>query len=254
MEDKLYFKAACPKCNKHETFNILDVVNDQDSKYAECFISDEWREYYYDLFSVNSICKSCKRFVCGSVAAICDEVKNSSSELSDFALEDGEIVQSENLFINFDVPPLIPQQHFSSPPVADMSYLFKQAERCYDIHAWDAVVILCRKVIDIQSKKMWREKFETKPISNLCNRVYKILADGDNFDKEVPIEEQLDCLNENHKLLYDIEQIRHWGNFAAHSEICVHSDDAECAIIYTKSFIDAYYEWSRSLAKSKAEI
>jgi hypothetical protein len=254
MEGKFFFKGTCPKCKKYETFDVLNVGSDNTSKYAESFKFDDWRDYDYELFSINSVCPSCEHFVCGSVAVIWDEEKNSSAVLSDFASEDGEILQNENLFIEFDVPPLIPQQHLSSPQVADMHYLYTQAERCYDIHAWDAVVILCRKIVDIQSVEMWRQMFITTPNSNLYARVREILADGESFDKDMPIEDQLDYSNENHKLLYDIEQIRNWGNFAAHSEICVQSDDAESAIVFTKSFINAYHEWSRSLAKSKAEI
>lgn len=254
MDENLYFKDKCPKCAKNETFNILNVSCDNESKYAEAFKFDNWYEYDFELFSISSVCSNCKHLVCGSVSVIWDEVKNSSAKLFDFSSSNGEILQNENLFIQFDVPPLIPQQHLSSPPVADMNYLYEQAKRSYSIHAWDAVVILCRKVIDIQSAKMWREMFQTKIESNLYKRVQKILADGTTFDRDIPIDEQLDYSNENHKLLYDIEQIRSLGNFAAHSEICVHSDEAESAMIYTQSFMDAYYKWSRTLAESKAEI
>lgn len=247
MKDKLFFKGTCPKCKTYETFNVLEVSQENESYYAEAFKYDDWREYDYNLFSIVSVCQSCKHYVCGNVAAIWNEKKNSSALLLNFASDDGELIQDENLFIEFDVPPLIPQQHFFSPPIADMDYLYKQAERCYAINAWDAVVILCRKIVDIQSAKMWRKSFETKPISNLYKRVYKLLADGENFDKNKPIEDQLDYSNQNHKLLYDIEQIRFWGNMAAHSEICVHSEEAEGSIIYTRSFIDAYYEWSKRL-------
>ena len=255
MESKLFFKGTCPKCDTYDNFKILHSSSDNASKYAESFVFDEWREYNYELFSIVSLCDSCKHYVCGNVAAAWNEVKNAKASLSDFASEDGEIVQNEDLFIEFDVPPQIPQQHLSSPPVADMHYLYEEANRCYKIHAWDAVVILCRKVVDIQSAKMWREKFTgTRVEGNLYKRVYKLLADDIDFKNDIPIDEQLDHSNQDHALLYDIEQIRFWGNFAAHSEICVHSDDAEGAIIYTKSFIDAYYEWSTNLAKSKEDI
>ena len=224
-----------------------------ESRYAESFTRDDWREYDYELFSITSNCNYCKRYVSGNVAAIWDESKNCNAMLSDFASENGEIKQDEKIFIEFDVPPLIPQQHLSSPPVADMHFLYEQANRCYDIHAWDAVVILCRKVVDIQSAKMWRQMFGTKPKSNLHERVYNILASGVEFDKNIPIEEQLDLSNENHGLLNDIEQIRFWGNSAAHSELCVDSDDAERAMIYTQSFMKAYYKWSKRLETSEAE-
>ncbi|ELJ9746546.1 hypothetical protein RT917_004507 [Vibrio parahaemolyticus] len=254
MKERLFFRDRCPKCHNNETFNIQNISSDNASKYAEAFVKDEWREYDYELFSITSNCNSCKHYVSGNVAVIWDELTNSNAVLSDFASDNGEIKQNENIFIEFDVPPLIPQQHISSPPVANMHFLYEQASRCYDIHAWDAVVILCRRIIDIQSAKMWRQMFGTKPNSNLYKRVYKILARGEVFDKDIPIEEQLDFTNENHKLLYDIEKIRFWGNFAAHSELCVHSDDAESAIIYTQSFMNSYYKWSKNLQTSDAEI
>lgn len=250
MEKTLFFKDTCPKCKKHGIFNILNVGSENSSKYAESFVSDEWRQYDYELFSINSACKICKHFVCGSVAVIWDEEKNSSAALSDFASEEGEILQNANLFIEFDVPPLIPQQHLSSPPTVDINYLYQQAERCYDIHAWDAVVILCRKVVDIQSAKMWRQMFGAKPIPVLYERVLKILSDGKLFDKNEPIEDQLDYSNKKHKLLHDIEQIRKLGNFAAHNEICVGSDDAEGAMIYTKTFINTYYKYNEQSSKT----
>ncbi|EPU3916160.1 hypothetical protein ACVWV7_000222 [Aeromonas hydrophila] len=250
MESKIFFKGVCPKCKEHQKFNIINVSCENESQYAESFIRDAWREYDYELFSITSNCNNCKHYVSGNVAIIWNEYKNCNAMLSDFASENGEIKQDENIFIEFDVPPLIPQQHLSSPPVADMHFLYEQANRCYDIHAWDAVVILCRKVIDIQSAKMWWKMFGTKPKSNLYARVCKILAHGEVFDKSLPIEEQLDFSNENHRLLYDIERIRSLGNFSAHSELCVHSDDAEGALIYTQSFMEAYYEWSNKLNAS----
>ena len=231
MKKNLFFKCVCPKCDKYDIFNIINVGNENNSEYAECFVSGEWREYDYDYFSISSFCKNCRHFVCGSVSVVWDEEKNKNAALSDFSSPEGELLQNSNLFINFDVPPLIPHQHYSSPLNVNVDYLYVQAKRCYKINAWDAVVILCRKIIDIQSDLIWRSIFKTEPISNLSQRVIRIFAKEVNFDKEIPVDEQLDLLNPNHRLLYSIEQIRVLGNFAAHSSVFVDAGDAETALI-----------------------
>lgn len=251
MINEIFFNDTCPKCKKKQKFYIINCSTGNKTKHAESFIRDEWREYDYEKFSITSNCGNCKHYVSANVAIISDKSKNSETTLSDFALGNGEIRQDEKIFIEFDVPPLIPQQYESSLPLADMHFLFEQANRCYDIHAWDAVVMLCRKIVDIQSQVMWREIFETEPESTLYNRIYKILTNEGEFDKNLPIEDQLDYSNEDHIFLYDTEKIRLEGNFAAHSEICIDSDDAEGALVYTESFMESYYKWSKKMKEYK---
>lgn len=99
MGNRIFFRETCPKCKEYQTFNILNSSCETKPLYARSFIKDDWREYDYDLFSISSSCNNCKHYVSGSLAAIRDELKNSSEMLSDFALENGEIIQDENVLI-----------------------------------------------------------------------------------------------------------------------------------------------------------
>lgn len=243
MTKKVFFTGTCPKCKKQGVFNVIDYSSDNDSHYAEAFVGYEWREYDFFLFSISSKCNNCKLYVCANIAAIYDSEKNSTAPLDEYADSNGELIENETLLIEFDYPPVLPPQYIESPIRVNENHLYDQAKRCYDIHAWDAVGVLCRKIIDIATAKIWTNKFNSK-IPTLSDRILKLLKDGDVFDKKRPLEEQLDFNNEKHKILYDFDKIRSLGNDASHSQSVFDNEDAEYIIILTHFFLKRISEIS----------
>ncbi len=242
MSDSLFFREKCPKCRaKNVRFEVMSESISDDSIYAEAYVYDDWREYDYFLFSLSSKCNECNRIVSADVAVIHNFEKNSKCEsLKEFSSIDGELISNEKLLIHFNSPPVIPMQPISSPTIVDILHLFEQMVQCYNIKSWDAVGMLCRKIIDIESQKMWHKKFPGIRCPNLYNRVEKLLVP----DKDV--EKSDGCLNidnKNHKILNRIEQIRLLGNEAAHSELLFDETDAETGYIFTMFFMDEIIGW-----------
>lgn len=248
MDGKLFFSKSCPKCNTNGKFEVLLASEKNESAYAVYFYYDDWRSYDFFLFSIVSYCRSCNNYVSANVAAIHDEVKNASSPLYTYSNDNHELVENENLIIDFDIPPLIPSQHFSSPPTVNMSDLYSQAEKCFSLRAWDSVGILCRKIIDLESSKMWQLRFPNKECpQNFAERLEKLLVKNVRKNKKVGkferIEEKLNFSKIDHEMFYNMDFIRQQGNYAAHNILVFHSDEAEAMLIFTKKFMSDYEKW-----------
>ncbi|AXY33872.1 hypothetical protein [Yersinia pseudotuberculosis] len=248
MDRKLFFSKRCPKCNTDGRFEVLLASEKNESIYAEYFYYDKWRSYDFCLFSIVSYCNSCCNYVSANVAAIHDEVKNATSPLSVFSDNNSELVENENIIIDFDVQPLVPPQYFSSPPTVNMRDLYSQAEKCYSLRAWDSVGVLCRKIIDIESTKMWSIRYPNKECpKNFAERLEKLLVKNIRKNKKVGkfdrIENNLDFSKIDHELFYGMDIIRTQGNDAAHNLLVFHSDEAEAMLIFTMKFMDDYETW-----------
>ncbi|TKC81622.1 hypothetical protein FAZ69_27010 [Trinickia terrae] len=252
MAIPLYFEAKCPRCERYGKFQISENSTDNGSVVAEMYHHDEWRTYDFGLFSVVSFCGSCNNFVCACVSVIHDEVKNSTASLENFSDEHRQLKQSKDLIINFDVPALFPPKYFP-PLTVDIFDLYNQAEKCYRLQAWDAVGILCRKIIDIKSIHMWNARFpDKKPAQPLFARMKQLLVgdiSGTSDDKNAEIRNLLDFDNIDHRLFYDMDNIRANGNDATHGLVAYLADDAESALIYTKNFMELSGKWTSSHRK-----
>ncbi|CCN82118.1 hypothetical protein VIBNISFn27_1000002 [Vibrio nigripulchritudo SFn27] len=242
MSDSLFFRKECPKCRaKNVRFEVVSESISNEPIYAEAFLYDDWREYDYFLFSLSSKCNECNRIVSADVAAVYDFEKNSKCEsLKEFASDDGELICNENLLIHFNYPPVIPMPPISSPTTVDTRHLFEQMVQCYSIKSWDAVGMLCRKIIDIESQRMWRKKFPSSRCPNLYERVKKLLVPEIDDLKN---DDNLNLENKNHELFYRIDQIRLLGNEAAHSELLFDQTGAEAGYIFTMFFMDEIIGW-----------
>ncbi|EHH1260652.1 hypothetical protein J7H92_004491 [Vibrio parahaemolyticus] len=165
----MFCRTTCPKCNHYSRFEILQVRGDVASVIAEHFVEYEWDTYHFNKFSLICSCSNCENFESGQV--VCAAEKSNITEFECFLDENNELHETDKVFINLDVPTITPQQFTSSPSVSNANYLYSQAEKCYKLHAWDTVVIICRKIIDLKSIEMWKQKFTSKPHSNLNTRV-----------------------------------------------------------------------------------
>lgn len=245
--DRLFFFQQCPKCEAKGRFDILLCSEKNESIYAEYFYMDDWVCYDFCLFSVVSYCNKCQNYVSANIAVVHDEIKNSTSPLYEFASQSLELKQNKKLIIDFDVRPLIPPQYHSSPPIVDMRDLYEQAKKCYSIRAWDAVGMLCRKIIDVESKRVWNVIYPEKDCPrNMDVRIKKLLIPNIVKRKSVKkngVEKSLNWGNLKHRLFYDMEQIRYQGNYAVHDNLEFNSADAEGMLIITLNFMDSYDDW-----------
>lgn len=248
MKDQLFFSASCPMCRKYGAFPVLITSTETESFMRSHFHHDEWNDYDFNLFSIASKCAHCKNIVSASVAAICDYEKNSKASLSEYADENAELKTDIKLIINFDVPVLLPPHESSSPNTIEIADLYEQAKKCFQLHAWDAVGVLCRKIIDIESTHMWRLRHPNqKPPRTLAKRVEKLLVEDVKKNHGIGSQElrdHLDFNNMDHRLFYDMDIIRENGNEAAHSILAFYDDEAEAMLVFTQSFLSLSAEWS----------
>lgn len=249
---KLHFKGTCPKCNNKNTF-FIDSVNDGNFPEAySIFHFDQWRTFCFYPFSIVSTCSKCNQYVCANVSVQNDNITDDST-LNDYSDTNGELKENENLIINFDVQPLIPPQPLESPLVTSSHDLYEQAMGCFKIRAWDAVGIVCRKIVDIETQKLWRifHPFDINlgiddkknRIPDLSERLEKLLVPeirtGDK--KTISRSEIYKNINPEefkHKIFYAADSLRTNGNDAAHGIISFGQDDAEHSLIEADYFID----------------
>lgn len=211
----------------------------------------EWREYDFFLFSVGSKCENCYHYVAANVAAIYDEQKNSKASLCDYSNQDGELKQSAYLLIDFDCPPLMPPAVVGGEEMLDFNYLFEQAEKCYSIRAWDAVCVLCRKIVEFGTSKLWRRVRGRAKLPGLAERLKELFVNS-SVDLNRPLENQLNFNDPKHRMLYGGNHIRILGNEAAHEHAYVfNEEDAESALAFTGSFLEEFYVLQKITLKNK---
>lgn len=236
----LFFRSSCPRCKKRGDIEIIASSQENESFNLDKFHCDDWRKFDFGLFSIACYCQNCKNFVSASVSVAHDEAKNATVKLADFA-EKNQIRPGAELIIDFDVPALYPIQHFSSPSVVSVSDIYEQAGKCYSLHAWEAVGILCRKIVDIQSISMWELRYPDKNYPHTLNqRLEELLVKGVKKKNKIERSELADALNFNsikHRLFYDMDRIRESGNDAAHSILAYHADEAEAMLVFTRNFL-----------------
>lgn len=252
MTETIFFKSNCPRCGHYGEFKVLASSTENVSPVMEKFHYDQWRTFDFGLFSISSFCENCKNYVCATVSIVNNELKNPTATLKDFAETNLQLKINKNLFIDFDVPVLPPPQSFSSPQTVNILDLFEQAKKCYSLQAWDSVGVICRKIIDIESIKMWQLSHpQSTPAKTLFTRLKKLLLANFSQNEKNDIRDQLDPKNIEHQLFHDMHNIRLTGNDAAHSLLLYHSDEAESALIYTENFLLLSDQWTSSLQRTE---
>lgn len=254
MEKPLFFKSSCPRCGKYGIILVVTSSQYNESFYLDKFHHDDWRAFDFGLFSIACYCPECKNYASASVAVAHDEIKNATVKLVDFANENNELKLGAEFIIDFDVPALLPPQHFSSSPVVSVSDIYEQARKCYSLQAWEAVGILCRKIVDIQSIFMWKTRYPGKEYPRtLAQRLEDLLVKDVKEKNKIARSEVSEFLNFdsiNHRLFYDMDRIRESGNDAAHEMLTYHDDEAEAMLIFTQNFLDESESWMYSLRKT----
>ncbi|HGN1753518.1 TPA: hypothetical protein ACKRTC_000613 [Proteus mirabilis] len=256
MSDKLLLNGRCPRCNHDNNLLILHINNESDGCSYKVFRNDEWKYFCFNSFSVALYCSKCKNYASADIA-IDNEKITPHSKLSDFADKNGVLSENKDVIIDIDTPALLPPQHTDSPSTTCVSDLFKQAEQCYKIKAWDAVGIVCRKIIDIEMQKLWRQLYpydvnkteKQNKIPALANMLEAIFAPeirnlkGDKSG--IKRSEIINLINGNdikHKIFYVADNLREIGNEAAHSILAFSQDEAEHALISAEYSMDLINE------------
>jgi hypothetical protein len=252
VEKTLFFRSSCPRCKKYGDIQIIASSQENASFNLDIFHYDDWRAFDFGLFSIACYCQNCKNFLSASVSVAHDEEKNATVKLVDFAKKH-QIRPGADLIIDFDVPALFPIQHYSTPAVVSISDIYEQAQKCYSLHAWEAVGILCRKIVDIQSIFMWELRYPGKDHPHaLYQRLEELLIKGVKKKTKIAHSELANVLNLNsikHRLFYDMDRIRESGNDAAHSILAYHADDAEAMLVFTQNFLGISEKWISDLCK-----
>lgn len=262
MKNDLFFQRNCPRCKTLGLFKILAFSTENQPALRCVFHHDEWRDFDFGLFSVATFCSACKNFAAATISLAQDGDKNESLELAGFANEKGQLRESESLIISFDVPVLLPPELRYKHPVADTAELFIQARRCYDLGAWDAVGMVCRRILDLDSAGWWRLCFPDREVPrNIFDRLETLLINGLRKERRLrsgeSIEDHLDYSKRAHEFYYFLDRIRENGNDANHSQLIFDSNDAESIFLFTDRFLDQKPEivsfFERRLARKAAK-
>lgn len=226
------------------------------------FHQDEWRDFDFGLFSLATFCAACKNFAAAMISLAQDGEKNESLELADFVNEKGQLRESESLIISFDVPVLLPPELRYEHPVASTAELFIQARRCYAMGEWDAVGMVCKRILDLDSADWWRLCFPGKEVPRtIFDRLETLLINGLRKERRLrlgdSVEGHLDFSKRAHEFYYLLDRIRDNGNDANHSRLIFHSNDAECIYLFTERFLAEKPEiisfFERRLARKAAK-
>ncbi|WP_257827501.1 hypothetical protein [Burkholderia glumae] len=172
----LKFRGVCPKCGKNATFLVEDCSPGNQSRIAEDFYRDRWAEfeYFYFLFLQNFQI-ACILLV-QTLRRLLMREKNKNTNLKVFANGQGDLIEG-GIQMLIDRPPLIPPHYSSGMLVTQPCDLYRQARLCFEMNAWDAVGMLCRKIIDIQTIEKWDGK-NVNPMSiSLFDRIKIIYKD-----------------------------------------------------------------------------
>lgn len=98
--------------------------------------------------------------------------------------------------------------------------ILRQAYTCMSQKCWDAVGILCRKIIDIETSALWQLKF---PKGILPFSLYKRIKDI--------------YPSENNSIHHMAHVIRLEGNGAAHSNVLFTHDNAKLILTFTEGLL-----------------
>lgn len=211
MENKKFiFYNQCPKCDKTSE---LDVLKWHDAcwsfKVGNEYITEPLGVIYFSFF-----CNACNQCISGHFPY--GQENGTPRKLSEYNQGDGNIsrfishVYSEFIF---DVRPLT------------RNNIFNEAETCYFANAFTATILLCRTVLDIESQKIWKEKFRDSSIPKLKVRLEKLFSTSDDRSEET-------------KHYHITNLMRLDGNLAAHEITHITKEDAKKALEMTEYFIN----------------
>lgn len=249
---KLNFHAICPKCSQKQRFIALAISSENSALAYDIFHHDEWKTFCFHAFSVATYCDNCKNYVTANISINNDKITQEST-LESYANKTLTLSENEDIIIDFDIPPIDPPQYFESPLVTSPYDLLTQAKSCFKISAWDAVGIVCRKIIDIETQKIWRinnpyntdKTDKENEMPSLAKRLENLLIPEirDNKKKRKDIDrndvyKHIDVEKLEHHLFYIADSLREEGNSAAHDILAIGQDAAEHAIICAELCLD----------------
>lgn len=260
---EINFNNTCPKCSQQQNFIALAVSSENDALALNIFHHDEWKIFCFHAFSVSTYCNNCKNYITANISINNNKISN-KSKLEHYVNNAFRLEENEDIIIDFDVPPIEPPQYFESPAVTSPYNLLTQAKSCFKIGAWDAVGIVCRKIIDIETQKMWRikkpyniEKSQKEnEIPSLAQRLEELLVPEIRHNKEKrkeifrhDVSKHIDTSKLEHHIFYIADSLREEGNSAAHDILAIDQDAAEHAIICAELCLDLLAEQKRNSGK-----
>lgn len=206
-----YFYNQCPKCNKTSQLDMLKWKVDT----ITFPIGNEWVTESSGVVYFSLYCNCCNQCLAGMFPYGLDvgnphpleEYDQGGGNISNF------ISHSYEKFI-FDIKP------------CTRGNLFAQAETCYASCAFSAVTMLCRTIIDIESKKMWGIKMkDTKMPGKLKQRIQELFPTDDDRSN-------------NTKYFHIANMLRFLGNEATHEGTLTTKDEARECLQLTERFIN----------------
>lgn len=211
----IHFTDLCPKCSNPVKLKVIGWSP----------VTDEFGDGGTVYFSV--LCSQCAAYTGGvlyydPIGPIMDE---SLSVYADVTNDVSSLFKGKGVCYSFDYK----DKPYSNPLILELLNskknnapstvpLLRQIYTCMNQECWDAVGMLCRKIIDIETSALWRIKFPTKDNPYKLNvRVDALFPDG-----------------VNHHILH---AIRYEGNDAAHDGALLSQNDARMILNFTESLI-----------------
>lgn len=212
MNASNYFYGLRPKCNGINKLVIV-IWNERNNKFS---IGDEFVEEGSHEVSLSIYCDKCKKASSGMTHYEYDGPD--MGPLNHYGDATGNISESLQLILRNIV--------YDVPPLRTNSSLLTEAQKSLEMRMWSSVVILCRKVIDIQTAKIWGEKYHNEQLpGKLKNRIDKLFPEESEKDGKA-------------KVYHRAHTIRLDGNSVVHEEEQFNESEAVDILSFTKWFCD----------------
>lgn len=220
--DVPFFADLCPKCNHPATLSVHGWTP----------VTDEFGDGGTVYFVVH--CEQCLSYT-GGILYYDPLGAVMSDTLADYADEKNNVTRffkREKFNYDFDYrnkpfkhPLVLKMLCSKNSHAATLGALLQQIYTCMDLKCWDAVGILCRKIIDIETTTLWNMKFshDTPPGKELQKSLFERITDL--------------FPNKKNPIHHIAHVIRLEGNSAAHGNVLLTQDDARMILTFTEGLL-----------------
>ncbi|WP_083615913.1 DUF4145 domain-containing protein [Pantoea sp. 1.19] len=213
MNASNYFYGLCPKCNEINKL-VITSWNELNNKFS---IGDKFDVEASHEVSLSICCDKCKKASSGMTHY--DYDGPDMGPLNHYGDATGNISESLKSILQHIV--------YDVPPLRTNSSLLAEAQKIVEMRMWSSVVIICRKIIDVKTAKIWEEKYHNEQLpEKLKTRIDKLYPEKDERNGKA-------------KVYHRAHAIRLDGNTAAHKEEQFNESEAVDILSFTKWFCDA---------------
>ncbi|HDS1150278.1 TPA: DUF4145 domain-containing protein [Pluralibacter gergoviae] len=212
MSNSFHFSGKCPKCQQPSKL----VISGWKELSYKFILQDDLITEPSHTISLSVYCESCDHYSAGITYYEYDGPD--IGPLSHYADASGDVSKS--------LSALLKDINYDTRHLKKNLTLLDEAKCCIELGLLNAGVILCRKIIDCDTKKTWMVKFPTeKPPESLKVRINKLYSEKDEKDGKA-------------KVYHRAHAIRIDGNSVVHGDEVISPKDAKEILSFTEWFCE----------------